>query len=48
MAKRAVEKSPAPELPPPLLGSWRNIYWVVMAELGVLILLFYALTRWAA
>ncbi len=38
----------APETPPPVLRSWRNLYWLLLAELGALVLLFYALTRWAA
>ncbi len=40
---------PAEDLqaPPPLMGSWRNIYLFVLAELGLVVLLFYALTRWA-
>lgn len=33
--------------PPPLLGSWRNVYALVVAVLAVLIALFHALTRWA-
>lgn len=33
---------------PPVLGSWRAIYCVVLGELAVLVLLFYALTRWAS
>lgn len=37
-----------PESPPPVLGSWRNIYALVLAELAALILAFYALTRWAS
>jgi hypothetical protein len=37
-----------PEAPPPLLRSWRNLYLLLLAELGVLILLFFALTRWAS
>ncbi|MGD9765026.1 MAG: hypothetical protein AB7V27_15070 [Candidatus Binatia bacterium] len=32
---------------PPLLGSWRNFYLLVLGELAALVLLFYALTRWA-
>lgn len=36
------------EDPPPLLGSWRNLYALVLGELGLLVLLFYALTRWAS
>lgn len=34
--------------PPPLLGSWRNVYALVIGVLAVLIALFYALTRWAS
>lgn len=30
---------------PPLLGSWRNIYLVVLGNLVVLIALFWLLTR---
>ena len=33
---------------PPLLGHWRTFYVLVLAELGALVLLFYALTRWAS
>ena len=33
---------------PPFLGSWRNLYLLLLAELGVLVLLFSALTRWAS
>ena len=43
-ARRADEA----EAPPPLLGSWRNLYLVVLGELAALVLLFYALTRWAS
>jgi hypothetical protein len=28
--------------------SWRRLYLLVLGELGVLVLLFYALTRWAS
>lgn len=41
-------RSDAPEAPPPLLGSWGRLYLLVLAELGALVLLFYALTRWAS
>jgi len=34
--------------PPPLLGSWRNVYALIVLVLAVLIGLFYALTRWAS
>ncbi|WP_222933083.1 hypothetical protein [Fulvivirga aurantia] len=30
---------------PPFLGSWKNIYWLLMGNLAVLILLFYLFTR---
>ena len=34
--------------PPPILGSWRNVYTLVVVVLFVLIGLFYVLTRWAS
>jgi hypothetical protein len=34
--------------PPPILGSWRNMYLVVLGWLAFLILLFYAFTRYFA
>jgi hypothetical protein len=34
--------------PPPILGSWRNVYALVLVVLAVLIALFSALTRWAS
>jgi hypothetical protein len=46
--KREGSPAAAPEKPPPLLASWRNLYLVLLAELGALVLLFYALTRWAS
>jgi hypothetical protein len=36
------------EAPPPILGSWRNVYTLVVLVLAVLIVLFYALARWAS
>jgi hypothetical protein len=45
---RAAPHGDAPEAPPPLLRSWRNLYLLLLTELGVLVLLFYALTRWAS
>jgi hypothetical protein len=33
---------------PPLLGRWRNLYLLLAGELAVLVVLFYALTRWAS
>jgi hypothetical protein len=41
------ERDDRPE-PPPLLGSWRNVYALVAVVLAILIVLFYALTRWAS
>ena len=39
--------APRPELDdaPPLLGSWRNIYFFVLGSLVTFIALFWALTR---
>jgi hypothetical protein len=37
-----------PEAPPPLMGSWRNVYALIVINLAALIALFYALTRWAS
>jgi len=36
------------DAPPPLLGTWRTIYALVLAELAVLVALFAALTWWAS
>ncbi|HEY0094205.1 MAG TPA: hypothetical protein VGB96_07775 [Archangium sp.] len=38
---------PRPELDdaPPLLGSWRNIYTLVLGTLALLVALFWAITR---
>jgi hypothetical protein len=32
--------------PPPLLGSWRNIYTVLVVELLATTAVLYGLTRW--
>ena len=34
--------------PPPLLGSWRTLYWLLLGELALLVAGFYALSRWAS
>jgi hypothetical protein len=39
--------SPALEQPPPILGSWRRAYALILIELGVTVLALYALARWA-
>lgn len=45
----SLEKSPAPrpemDDAPPLLGSWRNIYLVVLGTFVLLVALFWALTE---
>ena len=33
---------------PPLLGSWRNLYVLLLVELAALVGLFAAITRWAS
>jgi hypothetical protein len=38
---------PAPEAPP-TLRRWRTLYFLLVGELAALVLLFYALTRWAS
>lgn len=35
------------EEPPPVLGTWKNLYLFLIAELAVVVLLLWALTRWA-
>ena len=41
-------RADAPAEPPPLLGSWRNLYLLLLAERAALVVFFYALTRWAS
>ena len=48
MSERVDPPAGTPDAPPPLLASWRNLYLLVAVELGGLVLLFYALTRWAS
>jgi hypothetical protein len=38
-------KHPHAEEPPPVGGSWRTLYAVVLLNLGVLVLLFHLFTR---
>lgn len=41
--------SPAPspeEDRPPILGTWRRFYWVVLLLHALFIVLFYLLTQW--
>ena len=39
---------PEPEEPPPLLGTWRRLYTLLVIELAVITALSYALARWAS
>jgi hypothetical protein len=39
---------PDGDAPPPLLGSWRTIYLLLLGELALLVAGFYALSRWAS
>lgn len=48
MTNEAAPRAEEADAPPPLLGHWKNLYLLVLAELGVLVLLFYALTWWAS
>lgn len=32
--------------PPPFLGTWRNVYLLVLGELALTVVAFYAITRW--
>lgn len=41
-------RNEAVEEPPPILGSWRNLYWLLVIELALLTLAGYLLTRWAS
>jgi hypothetical protein len=36
------------EEPPPFLGSWRRIYWLVLILLAADVVVFWLLMRWAA
>ena len=38
----------ADEGPPPILGSWRNVYFALLGELAALVALFAILTVWAS
>lgn len=35
------------DAPPPILGSWRRMYWWVAGLLALDVALFYWLARWA-
>jgi len=48
MSDERARRGGEPGEPPPLLRSWRNLYLLLLAELAALVVLFYALTRWAS
>lgn len=37
-----------PDEPPPLLGTWRNLYWLLVIQLVLIALLSYGLAQWAS
>ncbi len=39
---------PEADPPPPLFGSWRNLYLLLLGELALLVAGFYALSWWAS
>jgi hypothetical protein len=41
----AISPVEGPDFAPPILGSWRRLYAVVLLELGALIVLFYLFTK---
>lgn len=43
-----VEPHEPPEEPPPFLSTWRNVYALVLIELALTVIAFFALTRWAS
>lgn len=42
------ERVPEADEPPPILGSWRNIYLFLAGELAALVVSFYLIARWAS
>jgi hypothetical protein len=41
-------RDPSPDGTPPLLGSWRNLYLLLLVELAALVAFFTVVTRWAS
>jgi len=39
------KQSKSDDIPPPILGTWKRIYYFVMAAFGLYFLLFYLLTK---
>ncbi len=48
MSDRPRATQPGDDEPPPFLGSWRNVYLLLLGELALLVLLFALLRRWAS
>jgi hypothetical protein len=48
VSEKTLVNAPEPEEPPPLLGSWKRLYALVIIELLLCSALLYALARWAA
>jgi len=40
-----IPQKPMPDEPPPFLGTWRNVYILVLSYLAAVITLFYIFTR---
>jgi hypothetical protein len=45
MTDETRQHSPSEEPPPPVGGSWRTLYAIVLANLAALVVLFYLFTR---
>lgn len=41
-------EEPTPDEPPPILGSWSRLYWLLIIVLAVQVLLYAWLTEWAS
>lgn len=48
MSEQPPPKSEDIDEPPPIMGSWRALYVVLLVELALLTLAGYLLGRWAA
>lgn len=44
----AADAKPPEAEGPPVGGTWRRLYWLLIAELAALTVGFHLLTRWAA
>jgi len=39
------KQSASEDTPPPILGTWKRVYYFVMATFGLFVLLFYLFTK---